>query len=90
MWALMSRCCLDVLRRGRAPAGGRRAAVKGGVLLGVEQVEHCSGNSSEPPEVADCGRTDVDPAEAAELCLHVADAGRAAVEATRSRAEAAK
>ena len=76
-------CCL-------APAGRWRAAVEGLVLLAVKQVEHGAGNACEAGEVPDAGRVDVDPANAAEVGHHVADAGAAAVEAARAAAETAE
>jgi hypothetical protein len=81
---------LDVLRRRRAPAGGRGAAMEGRVLLSVEQIEHGARHAGEFFEVADRGRADVDATDAAERRLHVADACGAAIEPARPAAEAAK
>ena len=90
MRAFSTRGALDVLWPCGTPPERGRSAVEGGVLVGVEEIEHRAGNAGQPFEIPNGGRRHVDAAEAAEYGLHVADAGAAAVEAAGPAAEAAE
>ena len=81
---------VDVGRRRLAPPGRWCMTVEGFVLLAIEQVEHRAGHAGEPREVADAAAVDVDAPDAAVVRNHVADPGRAAVEAARSTPQSAK
>lgn len=64
----------DVRRTGLAPLARRLAAVEGGVLFAVEQVEHRAACAGQSLEVADCARIDIDAAGAHEAAFDAADA----------------
>ena len=83
-------CCLHILGGRCAPARRWGAAVEGRILVGIKRVEHRSRHAGQPAEVADGSRADVDATQASEYRLHVAYAGRAAVEATGPSAKATK
>ena len=85
--ALVPRCGVDVGRGCLAPVGRRLAAVERAILLAVEQVEHGALDAGEALEIVHRAGVHVDPAEAAELCDHVADARAAGVEALCTAAQ---
>lgn len=50
------------------------------VLLAREQIQHRARHPGKPVEIGDRGRVHIDPAETAELRLHIANAGFTAIE----------